>query len=52
MDLRRKKRRNQVIFLATIAAILVMLALMTGFLNLMKGVLLLLIPLGFILLGK
>jgi hypothetical protein len=51
MDPRKKKRRRQLIFLAALIVIMISCGLMTGILNVFKGLLLLLIPLGLILLG-
>ena len=51
MGPRLKKRRRQILFLAIVAVLMLGLALVTGFINILKGVLLLLIPLVLILLG-
>ena len=51
VDPRLKKRRRQILFLAIVAVLMLGLALVTGFINILKGVLLLLIPLVLILLG-
>ena len=51
MGPRLKKRRRQILFLAIVAVLMLGLALVTGFINILKGILLLLIPLVLILLG-